>query len=134
MKQTYISVLDTCLGGVGHGIVASLGREVTIQPTEIGWEVDTHAPSHTHSNSPGVFNGTFGKESLSGLVMGSSGASAILKLLHQHRGEGRITKRVDTGESRRQQRNWGKEKSIGRRKAKINVSFPWTNVLNLASI
>lgn len=66
-------------------------------PAYRDWLGGGHAPNHTHSSSPEVFNGTFGKESLSCLVMGSSGAPAILKPLHQHRGEGRITKKVDTG-------------------------------------
>lgn len=64
----------------------------------------------------GAFDGTIGKESLSDVAMRSSEAHAILKLCDQQESEGRITKKVNAGESRRQQGKKGKRMSIGGRK------------------
>ena len=54
-------------------------------------------------SSPAACNGTFGEDALFGLVMSPSGVCAILKLCHRLRGEGRMTKKVNTSGIGRQQ-------------------------------
>ena len=83
--------------------------------------------SQPFESSPAACNGTFGEDTLSGLVMSLSGVCTILKLCHRLRGEGRMTKKVNTGDIGRQQGNQGKRIPKERRRAKINGSFPWTS-------
>ena len=78
-------------------------------------------------SSPAACKGTFGADALVGLVMSPSGVCAILKLCHRLRGEGRMTKKVNTSGIGRQQGNQGKRIPKERRRAKINGSFPWTS-------
>lgn len=78
-------------------------------------------------SSPAACNGTFGKDTLSGSVMSLSGDCAILKLRHRLRGEGRLSKKVNTRDTGRQQGNQGRRTPKGRRRPKTNGSFPWTS-------
>ena len=106
-------LLGTCLWG-GWTWHRTITGQRDDRPV-IACDVNAWAPSHSHSSPP------------LGLVMelmSLSGACAILKLCHQLRGEGRMTKQVNTSDIGRQQGNRGKRIPKERRRANINAIFP----------
>lgn len=126
VEQMDTSVHSNCLGGVDSGIVAWQGRAKTVQATVTGNEVDTHAPSHIHSSAPKVANGTVRKESLSVLVMSSSALMPSWSSSSTERW-GKNDYGSEHSWVMEAAGNRAKTITTGKRKANINVSFPWTS-------
>ena len=111
--------------GVGPGPGPPRGRGWS--PSDCLWGQRMGSKPQPFKSSPAACNGTFGKDTLSGLVMSLSGGCAILKLRHRLRGERRMSKKVNTSNIGRQQGNQGRRTPKERRRPKINGSFPWTS-------